>query len=179
MEDRPDTLALDAYGNQFYDWVILLTNNLVNAQYDWPMNNYELYRVLEEEYDDPYSEINHYEIKETIGQYQAGLHVDETFYNGQHKLNINGTVSLKNGNEIASPVTVAEYYQAENEKKREIYLLKPRYLDSFVDDFKTKNSIQERRQLHQSKTKENWLTFSGKKLPEIFFQFYRIQSVPI
>ena len=103
------------------------------------MNNYELYRVLEEEYDDPYSEINHYEIKETIGQYQAGLHVDETFYNGQHKLNINGTVSLKNGNEIASPVTVAEYFQAENEKKREIYLLKPRYLDSFVDDFKTKN----------------------------------------
>ena len=138
-EDRPDTLALDAYGNQFYDWVILLTNNLVNAQYDWPMNSYELYRVLEEEYDDPYSEISHYEIKETIGQYQAGLHVDETFYNGQHKLNINGTVSLKNGNEIASPVTVAEYYQAENEKKREIYLLKPRYLDSFVDDFKTKN----------------------------------------
>ena len=137
--DRPDTLALDAYGNQFYDWVILLTNNLVNAQYDWPMNNYELYRVLEEEYDDPYSEISHYEIKETIGQYQAGLHVDETFYNGQHKLNINGTVSLKNGNEIASPVTVAEYFQAENEKKREIYLLKPRYLDSFVDDFKTKN----------------------------------------
>ena len=138
-EDRPDTIALDAYGDQFYDWVILLTNNLVNAQYDWPMNNYELYRVLEQEFDDPYSEISHYEIKETIGHYQAGLHVDETFYNGQHKLNINGSIQTKNGNEIASPVTVAEYYQAENEKKREIYLLKPRYLDSFVDDFKTKN----------------------------------------
>lgn len=34
--DRPDTLALKLYGNQFYDWVILLTNNLVNSQYDWP-----------------------------------------------------------------------------------------------------------------------------------------------
>ena len=137
--ERPETLAEKAYGDQFLDWVILLTNNMVNAQYDWPRSNYEMYKIVEEEFDDPYSEINHYEIRETIGRYQAGLHVDETFYNGTHKVNINGTVTTKNGNEIASPVTVAEYYQAENEKKREIYLLKPRYLDSFVDDFKTKN----------------------------------------
>ena len=137
--ERPETLAEKAYGDQFLDWVILLTNNMVNAQYDWPRSNYEMYKIVEEEFDDPYSEINHYEIRETIGRYQAGLHVDEAFYNGTHKINIDGTVTTKNGNEIASPVTVAEYYQAENEKKREIYLLKPRYLDSFVDDFKTKN----------------------------------------
>ena len=137
--ERPETLAEKAYGDQFLDWVILLTNNMVNAQYDWPRSNYEMYKIVEEEFDDPYSEINHYEIRETIGRYQAGLHVDETFYNGTHKVNINGTVTTKNGNEIASPVTVAEYYQAENEKKRQIYLLKPRYLDSFVADFKRKN----------------------------------------
>ena len=33
--ERPETLAEKIYGNQFYDWVILLTNNMVNAQYDW------------------------------------------------------------------------------------------------------------------------------------------------
>ena len=137
--ERPETLAEKAYGDQFLDWVILLTNNMVNAQYDWPRSNYEMYKIVEEEFDDPYSEINHYEIRETIGRYQAGLHVDETFYNGTHKVSINGTVTTKNGNEIASPVTVAEYYQAKNEKKRQIYLLKPRYLDSFVADFKRKN----------------------------------------
>ena len=137
--ERPETLAEKAYGDQFLDWVILLTNNMVNAQYDWPRSNYEMYKIVEEEFDDPYTEINHYEIRETIGRYQAGLHVDETFYNGTHKVNINGTVTTKNGNEIASPVTVAEYYQSENEKKRQIYLLKPRYLDSFVADFKRKN----------------------------------------
>lgn len=137
--ERPETLAEKAYGDQFYDWVILLTNNMVNAQYDWPRSNYEMYKIIEEEFDDPYSEISHYEIKETIGRYQAGLHVDETFYNETHKLNIDGTITTKNGNEIASPVTVAEYYQEENEKKRSIYLLKPRYLDSFVADFKRQN----------------------------------------
>jgi len=137
--ERPDILARNFYGNQFYDWVILLTNNMVNAQYDWPMNNYELYRVLEQEFDDPYSQINHYEIKQSIGHYAAGLHVDQTFYNGQHKLNINGAMTLKNGNEICSPITVAEYYQEENDKKREIYLLKKQYLQSFVDDFRKQN----------------------------------------
>jgi len=137
--ERPDTLARNFYGNQFYDWVILLTNNMVNAQYDWPMNNYELYKVLEQEFDDPYSQINHYEIKEAIGHYAAGLHVDKAFYDGTHKLNIDGTITLKNGNEIASPITVAEYYQTENEKKREIYLLKQNYVQSFVDDFRKQN----------------------------------------
>ena len=137
--ERPDVLARNFYGNQFYDWVILLTNNMVNAQYDWPMNNYELYKVLEQEFDDPYSQINHYEIKQSIGHYAAGLHVDQTFYNGQHKLNIDGVMTLKNGNEICSPITVAEYYQEENDKKREIYLLKNQYLQSFVDDFRKQN----------------------------------------
>ena len=137
--ERPDVLARNFYGNQFYDWVILLTNNMVNAQDDWPMNNYELYRVLEQEFDDPYSQINHYEIKQSMGHYAAGLHVDQTFYNGQHKLNIDGVMTLKNGNEICSPITVAEYYQEENDKKREIYLLKKQYLQSFVDDFRKQN----------------------------------------
>ena len=139
--ERPETLAHKVYGNVFYDWVILLTNNMVNARYDWPMNNYELYKTLESEYDDPYSEIHHYETA-AIGQYGAGLHVDETFYNGQHKVNIDGTITLKNGNEICSPITVAEYYSKENEKKREIYILKKSYLRSFVNDFRKQNIYQ-------------------------------------
>jgi hypothetical protein len=136
--DRPDTLADRVYGNPFFDWVILLTNNMVNAQYDWPMTNFELTSVLESEFDDPYGEINHYETYE-IGQYPAGVRVDETFYNNTHKLNINGSIALKNGNEICRPVTIAEHYTAENEKKRSIYLLKAAFFQQFVDDFRKKN----------------------------------------
>ena len=136
--DRPDSLAKKLYGNQFYDWVILLTNNMVNAQYDWPMSNFELYKTLESEFEDPYGTINHYETYE-YGPYPAGLHVDETFYNNTHKLNIDGSFVVKNGNELCRPITIAEYYAAENEKKREIYVLKPIYFRQFVDDFKKKN----------------------------------------
>ena len=136
--ERPDTVANKAYGDPFYDWVILMTNNLVNAQFDWPKTNYQLYKELEAKFDNPYGTIHHYETYE-IGQYPAGLVVDEAFYNGQQKLNINGSVQLKNGNEICRPVTIAEWYTSENEKKREIFLLKPQYLESFVDDFKRQN----------------------------------------
>jgi hypothetical protein len=136
--DRPDTLAKKLYGDQFYDWVILLTNNLVNAQYDWPMSNYTLQKVMEKEFEDPYGTIHHYETYE-YGPYSAGLRVDATFYNTTHKLNVNGQIVTKNGNELCRPVTIIENYQAENDKKREIYLLKTRYLTSFVDDFRKQN----------------------------------------
>ena len=139
--ERPDTIAQKAYGNPFYDWIILLTNNMVNAKYDWPMTNYEIYKVLESEYEDPYGTIHHYEMDE-IGPYQAGQRVDETFYNGTHKLNIDGSIVTKNGNEICRPVTIAEWFTAENEKKREIYLLKPNYLQPFVDDFRKQNKYK-------------------------------------
>ena len=136
--DRPDNLADKLYGNPFFDWVILITNNMVNAQHDWPLSNYALNKNLEAEFDDPYGTIHHYETYE-IAQYPDGLHVDETFYNSVHKLNINGAIVTKNGNEICRPVTIAEHYTAENEKKRQIYLLKPAYFQQFVDDFRKKN----------------------------------------
>ena len=136
--ERPDTLAKKAYGDEFFDWVILLTNNMVNAQYDWPLTNSQVSKVLEAEYENPYTDIDHYETIK-IGQYAAGLHVDETFYNGQHKVNIDGVVSIKNGSEICGPVTIAENFYRENEKKREIFLLKPAFFQSFVDDFRKKN----------------------------------------
>ena len=136
--ERPDTLADKAYGNPFYDWVILLTNNLVNAQYDWPMTNSQMSKVLDSEYDNAYAEISHYETIK-IGQFAAGLRVDETFFNAQHKVNENGTISIKNGSEICGPVTVAEQFYRDNEKKREIYLLKPAFFQSFVDDFRKQN----------------------------------------
>ena len=136
--ERPDILAKRAYGDPFYDWVILLTNNMVNSQYDWPMSNHEVNKVLESEYDDAYTEIAYYETIK-IGQYAAGLRVDEAFFNAQHKINNNGTVSIVNGSAICGPVTVAEDFYRKNEEKREIYLLKPAYFQSFVDDFRKKN----------------------------------------
>ena len=150
--ERPDILADKLYGSPKYDWVILLTNNLVNAQYDWPLSNYDLIKTLEKEYDDPYNEIHHYETIK-IAQYPAGLRVDKAFYDRQHKLNIDGNIVLKNGSEICGAVSVAEHFSNENEKRREIYILKEEYFQSFINDFKRDNNYKKSKQYIDTKLK--------------------------
>mgnify|MGYP001246123435 FL=1 len=150
--ERPDILADKLYGSPKYDWVILLTNNLVNAQYDWPLSNYDLIKTLEKEYDDPYNEIHHYETIK-IAQYPAGLRVDKAFYDKQHKLNIDGNIVLKNGSEICGAVSVAEHFNNENEKRREIYILKEEYFQSFINDFKRDNNYKKSKQYIDTKLK--------------------------
>ena len=150
--ERPDILADKIYGSPKYDWVILLTNNLINAQYDWPLSNYDLTKTLEKEYDDPYNEIHHYETIK-IAQYPAGLRVDKAFYDRQHKLNIDGNIVLKNGSEICGAVSVAEHFNNENEKRREIYILKEEYFQSFINDFKRDNNYKKSKQYIDTKLK--------------------------
>lgn len=150
--ERPDILADKIYGSPKYDWVILLTNNLINAQYDWPLSNYDLNKTLEKEYDDPYNEIHHYETIK-IAQYPAGLRVDKTFFDKQHKINVDGTISIVNGSSICAPVSVAEHFNNENEKKREIYLLKDQYFQSFISDFKRQNNYEKSNEYIDTKLK--------------------------
>lgn len=87
--ERVEVLAERAYGNPLYDWVIILTNNLINPSFDWPLSENDLRKHIEKNYDDPYTTIKHYEIIDEETQienhgrvlYPAGTIVDETFYN--------------------------------------------------------------------------------------------------
>ena len=142
--ERLDTIAEAAYGNPFYDWVIVLTNNIINPAFAFPLSQENLRKVLEKTYDDPYSEIRHYktyEVKNSAGTIvlKEGLIVDEKFYNSPFKYWGGSSVTQLPGSEVSRPVTVFEYEEEENEKKREIFLLKPRYLDAFLTDFRKTN----------------------------------------
>ena len=110
--------------------------------------------MIETNFDDPYGTIRHYEIKEEIGRYAKGLRVDKTFYDGQHKLNIGGSIITKNGNEIASPVTIEDYYHNENEKKREIFLLREKYFRGFVADFRRQNLYKDSKDFVSKRLKQ-------------------------
>ena len=37
-DDRPDNVAFEIYGDETFDWLVLLSNNIVNIQNEWPMN---------------------------------------------------------------------------------------------------------------------------------------------
>lgn len=90
---RLEQIAEAVYGNPFYDWVIALTNNMMNPLHDMPMSESELRNHVESTYDNPYYDIHHYEIvskekqEELFGKVilTPGTWVDQTFYEGSSK----------------------------------------------------------------------------------------------
>ena len=150
-----ETIANDYYGSPFYDWIIILTNNFINPQFSFPVNSETVRKIAEERYGETeaYSGIHHYEtIEKKSGQtvdeldvlaLKGGLTVDKKFYDSQFTY-FNGTQSVNvNGNTVSKAITNFEYEVEENEKKREIYLLRSTYLKRFVNEFKKKNIYTE------------------------------------
>ena len=148
---RMETIANSYYGSPFYDWVIILTNNFINPQFAFPSDSETIRKIAEEKYGevDAYSGIHHYEtIEKKSGQtidgldilaLEGGLTVDKKFYDSQFTY-FNGTQVVNvNGNTVSKAVTNYEYEVTENEKKREIYILRRTYLKKFVNEFKKKN----------------------------------------
>jgi hypothetical protein len=161
--DRLDLIAKKYYDDPFYDWVIVLTNNMINSAYDWPLTREEFNQKLSDMKTDPYSTVHHYETLTVGAGYkmegldvialQGGLTVSEEFYNGTYTY-YNGTASQTVlGNQISRPVYVAEYEEKLNESKREIFILKKQYLESFVKDFKRQNSYKKSTDYISSKLK--------------------------
>ena len=63
--ERPDTVALNLYGNSEYDWVVLITANIINVQDQWPLNHQDLYEFSVNKYTlEKLNDIHHYETKE-------------------------------------------------------------------------------------------------------------------
>ena len=145
-----EDIAYGYYGNVKYDWVIILTNNFINPLFSFPLDSYTLRKVAEEKYgDDTYSGIHHYETIETkSGQtiggkpvlaLQGGLRVDKTFYDSPFTY-WNGTQNITvAGNTVSKSVLNYDHEVIQNEKNREIYILKKRYFLKFVEEFKTKS----------------------------------------
>jgi hypothetical protein len=86
--ERPDQIAERIYGSSDYDWVILITNNIINYYNEWPLSSAELNGYLLEKYgnEENLSLPHHYEtieLKDSFGRIvlPGGLWVDEAFYN--------------------------------------------------------------------------------------------------
>ena len=62
-DDRPDNVAYQVYGDSTLDWVVLLSNNILNIQSEWPLPQSALDNVLLNKYGS-YEKLNalhHYE----------------------------------------------------------------------------------------------------------------------
>ena len=135
---RPDTLAEDLYGSADLDWVVLITAGITNAIDQWPLSSKDLYRYVENKYGlTEINEIHHYETKEVKDSkgrliLPKGKIVDKEFsmVNPDSPTKVNITPNPVVG------VTNYEYEVTKNEEKRSIYLLRPNYLQMFLNDMR-------------------------------------------
>ena len=147
-DDSPDNVAAQVYEASNLDWLILLANNIVNITNEWPLGQNEFNRYLLDKYDNDYDKIyngvHHYETIEVkdsndIVIVPKGLNVSEDFSTTYYDYFIGG---LTTANDITRPVTNYEYEENLENKKREIFILKPEYISVVLDDIDDLNSYK-------------------------------------
>ena len=137
--DRPDNVAFEVYDDASLDWVILLCNNILNVQTEWPMeqNNFDAYMLDKYgDYDTFYSGIHHYETIEVRNSdgfliVPAGLQVQSDYTVSFYDVGSDSQVDARN---IIVPVTNYEYEINLEENKRNIFVLKQEYLGIILND---------------------------------------------
>jgi len=135
--DRPDNVAFEVYDDENLDWIVLLSNNIINYETEWPMtqqalDNYLMnkYGSIGKIYSNRYFETT--EIKDSKGNtiVRKGLEVPEdysvTFYDPGLKQMV-----TRSG---VFAVTNYEYEIRREDQKRNIFLIRPEYIGIIIED---------------------------------------------
>ena len=121
--EKPEDIAYKWFGDAQLHWVILMTNNVTNRYYDWPMNSVQFQAMLEDKYDNP-DGIHHYEITQDSGR-----------TSGQGPNDYSYKVEVNSDTTNASSISNREYEEREQDKKRSIRLLNQKFLPAFIEEF--------------------------------------------
>ena len=134
--ERPDSVAKKLYEDENLDWVVLLSNNIINVQDEWPMGQFDFQRYLDNKYSkDQLSEIHHYETNEIRNEngvllLQGGLIVDADF---TFKYSLDGTLQTVNS---VKSISNLNYEIERNDAKRAINVLRKEYVSIIIDDMR-------------------------------------------
>ena len=137
-EFRPENVAEDFYGNDELDWVVLTTAGIVNVRNEWPLNNRDIFDYSFEKYGNNLNATRFFETKEIKNSsgsiiLEKGKVVDSDFVFKYY--DTNGIVEVK-GTNVRTGVSNYDYEVRLNEEKRSIFVLKPEYLQQFLNDFR-------------------------------------------
>jgi hypothetical protein len=137
-DDRPDNVAFEVYGDETLDWLILLSNNILNVQTEWPLTQDSFQNFLINKYgsDEKIFGIHHYETTQVIDSsgvtiVPAGLTVDSNYSVEYYDSNLESYITKTN---IVIPVTNYDYESKIENAKRNIFVLKSDYLNLVLND---------------------------------------------
>ena len=62
-DERPDNVAYKFYNDSTLDWIVLLSNNIINVQTEWPLTQQAFYNYLIDKYgsEEVLNQVHHYE----------------------------------------------------------------------------------------------------------------------
>jgi len=121
--EKPEDTAYKHFGDPELHWVILITNNITDRYYGWPLTDQGFETYVRNKYTNP-DAIHHYEITQSSGP-QKGNGPDDY----SHKIEVNSTQVG------AQSVSNREYEQRLQDEKRQIKLLQPQFLGLFISEF--------------------------------------------
>ena len=154
--DTPEIIANKFYGSSERHWAVLMINDIVDPQFDWPLDQRTIISYMNEKYSanasvgqsgttwaqaniHSYYKVETRTTNSTGTELQSKLEIDANTY-----ANVAATTSnltLNDGNSITIKVSkeTKSYYDyevEENEAKRTIKLLKPEFVSSIEEELK-------------------------------------------
>ena len=128
--ERPEDVATRLYSNPFYNWTILIINDITDYYAQWPRSVTQLQDFINQKYDNAQATKHHVttEVRDANNNVivPAGKIVASNFqvayYNGSTTVTANPVVSVSN----------AQYETELNSRKQAIQVVKPDLIEDFV-----------------------------------------------
>ena len=123
--EKPEDVAFKWFGDPEYHWVILMTNNVTDRYYQWPLSQPQFAEHLTDKYG--------------AGSEDAVHHYEKTTDSGRTSSNgpndYSHLVECNEDDDNPAIITNRQYEQRLQDGYRQINLLDKRYLNAFVSEF--------------------------------------------
>jgi len=120
--ERPEDIAFKLYGDPELHWVVLMTNNITDRYYQWPLSAVQFHEHLTDKYG--------------AGNEDAVHHYEKTQDSGPTSSRDNShLVECNSDDGDPSIISNRDYEYRKQDEYRQIRLLDPRFLDTFVEEF--------------------------------------------
>ena len=131
--ERPEDVATAFYNNPFYNWTVLVANDIVDVYSQWPRSITQLQDFINQKYDNPQATKHHVttEVKDAKNNIivESGKVVASnyqvSYYNGTTTVTATPVVSVSN----------EQFEFEENAKKSRIQIIKPQLIEDFVENY--------------------------------------------
>ena len=123
--ERPEDVAFKWFGDAEYHWVILMTNNVTDRYYQWPLSQPQFQEHLTDKYGlANIDAVHHYEKTTDSGKTSSSGPNDYSHL-----------VECNSDDGDPSIISNRQYEQRLQDGYRQIRLLNTKFLDLFVDEF--------------------------------------------